>query len=92
MSSEWEPGEYDSDPMVNAVLNVARELRGLSTATHQLLYGLKYSDERGMSIAEAIERASENIALAFPDHTQIVDAIDRAADAAEASREKTGER
>ncbi len=65
--SEWEPGEYDADPMVNAVMNVARELRALSTATHQLLYGMKYSDERGLSIAEAIEKASETIAAAMPE-------------------------
>lgn len=83
--SEWEPGEYDADPMTNAVLNVAREIAGLSKATRGLLNGLKYSEERGMSIAEAIEKGAEEIASAVgrsaPDVSDgelIAAAIDRA--------------
>ncbi|WP_437606270.1 hypothetical protein WMF20_35460 [Sorangium sp. So ce834] len=67
--TEWEPGAYDEDPMVNAVLNVARELRRLADATNGLLYGLKYGKEQGLSIAEAVEvgckAAGESIATSI---------------------------
>jgi hypothetical protein len=61
-SDRWEPAEFHSDPMVNAVLNVAAQLAVLANATNGLLYGLKYSKGDGMSIAEAVEVASKNIA------------------------------
>lgn len=57
----WEPAALSSDPMVNAVLNVAAQLASLAKATSGLLYGLKYSKNDGMSIAEAMEVASKNI-------------------------------
>jgi|KBSSwiStaDraftv2_1062776.scaffolds.fasta_scaffold00132_80 hypothetical protein len=60
--SNWEPAELHDDPMVNAVLNVAAQLAALAGATNELLYGLKYSKDTGMSIAEAIEVAGNNIA------------------------------
>lgn len=86
--SEWEPGEYDADPMTNAVLNVARELAGLSAATRGLLYGMKYSKDQGTSIAEAIENAGTAIADAMgpsnlSDGARIADAIDRTAETLE---------
>lgn len=87
--SEWEPGEYDADPMTNAVLNVARELAGLSAATRGLLYGMKYSKDQGTSIAEAIENAGTAIADAMSstsdlsDGARIADAIDRTAETIE---------
>lgn len=58
----WEPTAFHRDPMVNAVLNVAAQLASLANATNGLLYGLKYGKFEGMSIAEAIEVASKNVA------------------------------
>lgn len=56
--SDWEPKKYDREPMVNAVLNVAAELSALAKATNRLLYGLKYGDVEGVSVAEALEKVA----------------------------------
>lgn len=65
----WAPNSFHDDPMVNAVLNVAAQTSVLASATNELLYGLKYGKETGMSIAEAIEvgakNAGETIAVAI---------------------------
>lgn len=61
----WEPTKFHDDPLANAVLNVAAQLAVLARATDGLLYGLKYSKVQGMSIAEAMEVASQNIATAL---------------------------
>lgn len=61
----WEPTKFHDDPLANAVLNVAAQLAVLARATDGLLYGLKYSKGKGMSIAEAIEVASQNVATAI---------------------------
>ncbi len=67
--SDWEPEEHSADPMVNAVLNVAAAIDRLASATNGLLYGLKYSKDQGMSLAEAIEvstaKAADTIASAI---------------------------
>ncbi len=65
----WEPESHHKDPMVNAVLNMAEQISRLADATNGLLYGLKYSKENGMSIAESIEKAGEIIAARIPDFT-----------------------
>lgn len=62
---DWKPAHYHNDPMVNAVLNVAKQLNSLAVATDGLLYGLKYGAKEGMSIAEAIEKAGESISQGF---------------------------
>lgn len=59
--SKWEPEEYDEDPTVNALLNIAHGLHRLADATNGLLYGLKYSKGEGMSIAESIESSAKHI-------------------------------
>jgi hypothetical protein len=59
---KWEPTEHHEDPTVNALLNIAEGLFLLAERTGDLLYGLKYSNERGMSVAEAIEVSGEKIA------------------------------
>jgi len=66
---KFEPEEYHTDPMVNAVLNVAEQLARLATVTNKLLYGLKYSEGEGLSIAEAIEVGSQAVAVAISDAT-----------------------
>ncbi len=58
---KWEPEKYHKDPMVNAVLNLAAEMSHLAEATNKLLYGLKYSETDGLSVAEAIEVAANKI-------------------------------
>jgi len=58
----WAPSEFHDDPKVNAVLNVAAQISVLASATSELLYGLKYGKDTGMSIAEAIEVAAKNAA------------------------------
>lgn len=58
----WEPAEYVKDPTANAILNVAAGLFAVSSSIDGLLYALKFSKGEGMSVAEAIEKASENIA------------------------------
>jgi hypothetical protein len=59
---KWEPEDYDKDPMVNAVLNVAAQLADCATATRGLLYAFKYSKDTGLSVAEALEVSSQNVA------------------------------
>lgn len=61
-SGYWSPTRFHSDPMVNAVLNVAAQLAVLANATNGLLYGLKYSKSEGMSLAESIEVAGKSVA------------------------------
>jgi microcystin degradation protein MlrC len=58
----WSPSKFHKDPMVNAVLNVAAQLSVLASATNGLLYGLKYGKKEGLSVAEALEAASKNVA------------------------------
>jgi hypothetical protein len=67
MTTKWEPGRFDKDPTVNALLNIAASLKRLAEATGRLLYGFKYGQRDGMSIAEAIEVASNNIAGSIQD-------------------------
>jgi hypothetical protein len=68
--NDWEPEDYHGDPMVNAVLNVADGIHRLADAVGSLLYGLKYSKENGLSIAEAIEVGAEKIAEAVRDSSR----------------------
>ena len=70
--SDWEPTQYAKDPMVNAVYNVAAELSALASATRGLLYGLKYSKDNGVSIAEAIELSAKTQAEAVQGLAQAV--------------------
>lgn len=58
----WSPSKFHDDPMVNAVLNVAAQLSVLASATNGLLYGLKFGKKEGLSVAEALEAASKNVA------------------------------
>lgn len=58
---DWEPTEYVDDPQANAILNVAAAIFDLSKSVNELLYGLKFGKQEGMSIAEAIEVGSKNI-------------------------------
>ena len=58
----WEPTEHHKDPMVNAILNVAEGMSAISHSIDGLLYALKYSKGEGLSVAEAIEKASTNVA------------------------------
>jgi hypothetical protein len=71
--SKWEPETYDKNATVNAILNVACGLHRLADATQSLLYGMKYGQEEGMSIAEAIEVGFNNlgstVAEAIVNHT-----------------------
>lgn len=55
----WEPGTYHEDPTVNALLNIAASLAACAAAQRELLYGLKYGKDTGLSIAEALEIAGE---------------------------------
>lgn len=70
---DWEPTDYDEDPMVNAMMNIAEALHRQADATNALLYGLKYGKAEGMSIAEAIEVAGRKIAEAFPSAPDVAD-------------------
>jgi hypothetical protein len=65
--SKWEPEPYDENPTVNAILNVACGLHRLAAATRSLLYGLKYGEDNGLSIAEAIEVGCNNIGSTLAD-------------------------
>jgi predicted alpha/beta-hydrolase family hydrolase len=68
--TKWEPETYrPGDPVANALLNIAAELNALAGATHDLLYGLKYGREQGMSIAEALEVGAGKVASAIEDAT-----------------------
>ena len=68
---DWEPRHFCKDATANALLNIAAEINGMADATRKLLYGLKYGEREGMSIAEAIEEGLESaasiIAAAIPD-------------------------
>lgn len=64
--SQWQPDDFDEDPTVNALLNIAHGLHRNADATGQLLYALKYSQSEGMSIAESIEVGLRAIAEAVP--------------------------
>lgn len=66
---KWEPEEYDADPTVNAILNVAAALTKLAAAADGIIYGLKYSKDNGMSIAESIEVAGKVIAESLDQRT-----------------------
>ena len=88
----WEPRSFHKDPMVNAVLNLAREVRGVGEAVGELLYGLKYSRGEGLSVAEAleisIEKAGTNIASAL---TELAEAGGRIAKAESDIADQTGD-
>ena len=61
----WHHRNFHNDPVVNALLNIARELHYVGKQTGDLIYGLKYGPgcaSGGRSIAEAIEVAVENAA------------------------------
>ena len=64
---EWQPTALHKDPTVNAILNVACSLSEVADALTELLYGLKYSRNGGLSIAEAIEVGAGKIADAVGD-------------------------
>lgn len=89
--SEWEPEEYVDDPVANAILNVAKELSALAKATNGLLYGLKYSKDNGLSIAEAIEVGAQSIASAVSEHaSEVQQAAFQAGDLDELSKQVLG--
>lgn len=58
---KFEPEDFHKDPLVNALLNIAASLELQAQATDNLLYALKYSKNTGLSLAEAIEKAGEEI-------------------------------
>jgi hypothetical protein len=59
--TDWKPESYNADPTVNAMLNIAAGLHAQAAATRELLYGLKYGKDEGMSIAEAIEMHAKEV-------------------------------
>jgi hypothetical protein len=67
--SDWEPSDHHPNATVNAILNVAESISALASATNGLLYGLKYSREKGLSLAEAIEVSAEKVARAIESHS-----------------------
>lgn len=74
--AKWEPENHHKDPMVNAILNVAEGLHDLASATSRLLYGLKYGESEGMSIAEAIEVSVEKVADAINSISSAIESRD----------------
>lgn len=74
--SQWEPEDYDDNPIANAIYNVAAQIADLSASVNVLLYGLKYSRQEGMSVAEAIEVAADRVAGPLSDLAQSIDNLD----------------
>lgn len=71
----WEPKEHHDDPAVNAMLNIAESLSECASAIGGLLYGLKYSGEQGLSIAEAIEVSAKSVASALAEVAGKIDDV-----------------
>lgn len=69
-----EPGSYSDNPIADALYHVAEAINANAKATGSLLYGLKYSHENGLSIAEAIEVALEKVAGAVDGAGQTIGA------------------
>ena len=60
---KWETGNYDPDPTVNAILNVAAELAHLSDQVNELVYVLgDPAGEPDRTVIEAIDNLGKNIA------------------------------
>jgi hypothetical protein len=82
---EWEPSDHHEDPTVNALLNIAESISNLAAATNGLLYGLKYSKDEGMSLAEAVEKSIseglQGVASAIEAHDPVGGDIQPIADA-----------
>ena len=73
----WKPGTYHKDPTVNALLNIAASLAACASAQREILYGLKYGKDNGLSIAEAIEVAGQKTGAEIATGLQAVaDAIE----------------
>lgn len=74
MTTQWEVRDLHTDPMVNAVLNVAAAIGQLARATDGLLYGLKYGKAQGVSIAEALEVGARRISSSVDSLASNIDA------------------
>ncbi len=77
----WKPEKFCADPVANALYNIAASQADVAEKVGSLLYGLKYSQREGMSIAEAIEAGLTKIAGAIErrqevDVDQVVNAVE----------------
>lgn len=58
----WDRKVFTGDPKTDAILNVADALHAIAASIDRLLYAFKYSQQDGLSVAEAIVSAADTIA------------------------------
>ena len=58
------PKQYSKDPVADALYHIAAAILQNASATNGILYALKYSKDRGLSVAEAIEVSAKTLAEA----------------------------